>query len=315
VSRFILRRAVMVVPILLGVSIVVFITIKLIPGDPVSSLLGPTAGPEERAQLIAKYGFDQPLLLQYFHWLGSVLTGDLGRSIARQQDARPMVLDALDNTLILTGFALLLATVGGLVLGTLSALRRSKPSGAAASATAIAALSMPQYSIGLILIIYLSVQTGWFPSGGMYTVGRNQAFGDLLRHAVLPSITAALVPLGILARMFRSALLDALGQDWVEALRARGMPERRILLHAFHNALPAVLTIAGLQFGYLLGGVVFVETIFSWPGLGLLVFQSISQRDIAVIQAGVIVSALAFVLVNLFVDIVHGLIDPRVRTA
>jgi len=315
VTRFILRRAAMIVPILLGVSVVVFITIKLIPGDPVSSLLGPTAGPAERAQLITKYGFDQPLFLQYFKWLGSVLTGDLGWSIARQQDARPMVLDALNNTLILTGFALLIAVVGGLVLGTISALRRSKPSGAAASGVAILALSMPQYSIGLILIIYLSVQTGWFPSGGMYLAGSERSFGDLVQHAVLPSITASLVPLGILSRMFRSALLDALGQDWVEALRARGMPERRIFLHAFHNALPSVLTIAGLQFGYLLGGVVFVETIYSWPGLGLLVFQSISQRDIAVIQAGVIVSALAFVLVNLVVDIVHGLVDPRVRTA
>jgi peptide/nickel transport system permease protein len=313
VTRFVLRRAAMIVPILLGVSIIVFITLKMIPGDPVSSLLGPSSTPQARADLIHRYGLDKPLPTQYLTWLGNVVQGDLGRSIARQQPARPMVIDAFKNTLILTGFALLIAVVGGLLLGAVSALRRGKPSGGVASGVAIATLSTPQYSVGLMLIIYLSVRTGWFPSGGMYTAGGDKAFGDLLTHSVLPSVTAALVPMGILARMFRSALLDALGQDWVEALRARGLPERRILGHAVHNAMPAVLTIAGLQFGYLLGGVVFVETIFSWPGLGLLVFQSISQRDIAVIQAGVIISALAFVLVNFAVDVLHGVIDPRVR--
>jgi peptide/nickel transport system permease protein len=251
VTRFVLRRAAMIVPILLGVSIVVFITLKLIPGDPVASLLGPTSTPEARADLIHKYGLDKPLPTQYATWLGNVVRGDLGRSIARQQAARPMVVDAFRNTLILTGFALVIATVGGLVLGAVSALRRGKPSGGAASGIAIASLSTPQYSVGLMLIIYLSVRTGWFPSGGMYKAGQPKTFGDLVQHAVLPAITAALVPMGILARMFRSALLDALGQDWVEALRARGLPERRILGHAFHNSLPAVLTIAGLQFGYL----------------------------------------------------------------
>jgi peptide/nickel transport system permease protein len=313
VIGFLLRRTLLAVPILIGVSIVVFVTIKLIPGDPVSSLLGPTATPEDRARLVAQYGLDRPLLQQYVTWLGHVLQGDLGRSIARQTDVLPMVTDALWNTLILTGFAFVLAVVGGLVLGTLTALRRGRPEARVASGFTLLALSAPQYTVGLVLIIYLAVETGWFPAGGMYTPGSAQTTSDLLHHVVLPGVTAALVPMGILARMFRSSLLDVLGQDFIEALRARGLTRTQVLLHALHNAVPSMLTIAGLQFGYLLGGVVFVETIFSWPGLGLLVFQSISQRDLTVIQAGVLCSACAFVLVNLVVDGLQGFIDPRVR--
>jgi peptide/nickel transport system permease protein len=149
----------------------------------------------------------------------------------------------------------------------------------------------------------------------MYSAIGTQSVGDLAQHVVLPAVTAALVPMGMLARMFRSSLLDAFGQDWVEALHARGLSRRAVTGHILHNAAPSVLTVAGLQFGYLLSGVVFVETVFSWPGIGLLVFQAISQRDLAVIQAGVLVSALAFVLVNLAVDLLHGYVDPRVRQA
>lgn len=174
-------------------------------------------------------------------------------------------------------------------------------------------ISAPQYSVGLILIVYLSAGRGWFPSGGMRDPTGVSGFGDLLHHLWLPGISAALVPLGIIARMVRSSMLDALSADFVESLRARGIPEWKVRWHAFHNALPSVLTVAGLQVGYLLGGVIFVEIVFSWPGLGLIVFQSISQRDLPVIQAGVLVSALAFVVINLIVDAVHGLLDPRIR--
>jgi peptide/nickel transport system permease protein len=312
-SRYVLRRVLLVVPILLGVSIVVFFTLKLLPGDPVSSLLGPTATAQDRQQLIAHYGLDQPLIQQYFTWLGNLLHGDLGHSIARQQDAAPMVVDALKNTLILASAAFVIAMVGGLVLGAIGAFRRGRPSAAVASGLSVVSLSAPQYSIGLVLMIYLGVETAWFPTGGMYTAGTAKSFSDLANHLVLPAIAAGLVPMGILARMFRAALLDSLSQDWVDALRARGLPRWRIMTHVLHNSAPSVLTIAGLQFGYLLSGVVFVETIFSWPGLGLLVFQSISQRDVAVIQAGVLVSALAFVLANLVVDVLHSFVDPRVN--
>jgi peptide/nickel transport system permease protein len=313
VIRFLLRRILTAVPILIGVSLVVFATIKIIPGDPVASLLGPTSTPEARAALTERLGLNASIPEQYLSWVWHVLQGDFGNSIAKQTTVLPLVSDAFVNTLILTGFAAALAFVGGVTLGTISALRRGKISAAISNGIALFSISVPQYSIGLLLIIYVATGTGLFPTSGMYNAIHGGGPSDLLAHLVLPGITAALVPAGIIARMFRSTVIDVMSLDFVDAMRSRGLSERRILRHAFHNTLPTLLTIAGLQLGYLLGGVVFVETVFSWPGIGLLVFQSISQRDLPVIQAGVIASALAFVVINLVVDALQATIDPRVR--
>lgn len=307
------RRLLFAIPILLGVSIVIFITIKIIPGDPVASLLGPTGTPEARAALESRLGLDRPLVVQYVAWLGHTVTGDLGTSIARRSDVAPMVLDALANTLILTGAAAVLAIVIGVAVGALTALRRSGPLARLGNAFALFSISVPQYSVGLLLIIYLAAGAGLFPVSGMYNAYGSGGAVDLFNHLILPAVTAALVPAGIIARMFRSSVLDVMGQDFIEALRARGLSQRRVMLHAFHNTVPSLLTVAGLQIGYLLGGVVFVEAVFAWPGIGLLVYQSITQRDLPVIQAGVLVSALAFVLLNLIVDTLHGVVDPRIR--
>jgi len=314
-TRFVLRRLAMVVPILFGVAVLVFTIVKLIPGDPVASMLGPEADPEDVRELTAFYGLDKPLFSQFTTWLGHTLRGDLGRSIAKQTAVAPMVTDALKNTLILATAAFVMACVIGLSLGALSAFRRGRAGGSLASGLAVVGLSMPQYTTALILIIVFAVQRSWFPTGGMYTAGGDQTAPDLLHHLVLPALTASLVTAGLMARMFRSSLLDVMGQDWLEALRSRGLSRRRITGHVVHNSIPPMLTIAGLQFGYLLSGVVFVETIFNWPGLGLLIYQSIAQRDLAVIQAGVLVAAFVFVLVNLAVDILYGYVDPRVRRA
>jgi peptide/nickel transport system permease protein len=310
---FIGRRTLSAVPILIGVSVVVFITIKIIPGDPVASLLGPLGTPEARRELNSRLGLDRAWPIQYFTWIEHVIEGNFGTSIAKQTSVGPLVWSAFGNTLILTAFAAIVAFVVGIGLGGLSALRRGKPSAAISNGFSLFAISVPQYSIGLLLIIYVATDTGWVPTAGMYNAIGGGGWGDLLQHIVLPGVTAALVPAGIIARMFRSVVIDVMSMDFIDSLRARGLSERRILLHAFHNTTPTLLTIAGLQLGYLLGGVVFVETVFSWPGLGLLVFQSISQRDLPVIQAGVIVSALAFVVINVVVDVLHAAIDPRVR--
>jgi peptide/nickel transport system permease protein len=308
------RRMAMAVPILLGVSIVIFVTIKIIPGDPIASLLGPTGTPEARAALESRMGLDQPLPVQYFSWLAHTVVGDFGTSIARRSDVAPMVLDALANTLILTAAAAVLAIVLGVGIGILTALRRNSVAARLGNAFALFSISVPQYSIGLLLIIYLAAGAGLFPVSGMYNASSGGGFVDLFNHLILPAVTAALVPAGIIARMFRSAVLDVMGQDFIEALHSRGLSQRRVMAHAFHNTVPSLLTVAGLQIGYLLGGVVFVEAVFAWPGIGLLVYQSISQRDLPVIQAGVLVSAFAFVMLNLLVDALHGLVDPRVRT-
>jgi peptide/nickel transport system permease protein len=310
---FLIRRLLAAVPILIGVSIVVFITIKIIPGDPVASLLGPTSTPEARAALEQRLGLDQPLPVQYLQWVWHLLQGDLGVSISKQVQVLGLVVDAFWNTLVLTAFAAFLAFALGISLGAVAALRRGRASAAISNAIALISISVPQYSVGLLLIIYIASGTGLLPTAGMYDAIGGGGWGDLFRHILLPGITAALVPAGIVARMFRSTVIDVMSMDFIDALRARGMSERRILLHAFHNTTPTLLTIAGLQLGYLLGGVVFVETVFSWPGIGLLVFQSIAQRDLPVIQAGVIVTALAFVLINIIVDALHATIDPRMR--
>jgi peptide/nickel transport system permease protein len=315
VARFLIRRTLITVPILIGVSIVIFLTIKIIPGDPVASMLGPTGTPEARAALTERLGLNKPLPVQYAAWVWHLMQGDLGTSLARQTDVLPLVSDAFVNTLILTSFAALLALVLGVGLGAVAALRRGRIATAINNGLALFCISTPQYTIGLVLIIYLASGTGWFPVSGMQETLGGGGFGDLLWHLVLPGVTAALVPAGIIARMFRSTVLDVMSMDFIDSYRSRGLGEWRILRHAFHNTLPTLLTVAGLQLGYLLGGVIFVETVFAWPGLGELVYNSISKRDLPVIQAGVMLSALAFVVINVVVDVLHGLIDPRTRAA
>jgi peptide/nickel transport system permease protein len=315
VARFLIRRTLMTVPILFGVSIVIFLTIKIIPGDPISSLLGPTGTPEARAELTQRLGLNEPLPIQYLSWLFHLVQGDLGTSLARQSPVLPLVTDAFVNTLILTVFSAILALVLGITFGAVAALRRGRIAAAINNGIALFCISTPQYTIGLILIIYLASGTGWFPVSGMRESLGGGGWGDLLWHLVLPGVTAALVPAGIITRMFRSTVMDVMSQDFIDSYRARGLSEWRILRHAFHNTLPTLMTVAGLQLGYLLGGVIFVETVFAWPGLGQLVFNSISKRDLPVIQAGVMLSAFAFVVINVAVDVLHGLVDPRARTA
>jgi peptide/nickel transport system permease protein len=310
-ARFLLRRLLLAIPILLGVSIVVFITIKLIPGDPVATLLGPNATPQARADLTSRLGLDQPVPVQYLHWLKSVAQGDFGTSLSLQQPVGSLVATAFGNTAILAGTALILALIGGVILGSIVALRPRGVLAKVVSATSVAAISIPQYTVALLALLF-AVETGALPTGGMHDTGVT-GLGDLLKHLILPATAAALTPMGIVARMYAVSLSDVLSQEFVGSLRARGLSQATVIRHAMHNAVPSLLTITGLQVGYLLGGVLFVETIFSWPGIGLLVYQTISSRDMAVIQAGVLVSAVVLVLVNVLVDTVHGFIDPRVR--
>ncbi len=310
-TSFLTRRLLLAIPILIGVSIVVFITIKLIPGDPVAALLGPNATPQARADLVARMGLNKPIPLQYVDWIWAVLHGNLGTSISLQQSVGSLVLKAFGNTLILLVASLFLATLGGVVLGTIVALRPRSVLGRIVSSTSLGAISIPQYTVALLLLLF-AVETGALPTGGMHGTG-DGSFGDLLAHLVLPAIAAALTPMGIVARMFAVALSDVLAQEFVESMRARGLSQAAIVRHAMHNALPSLLTITGLQVGYLLGGVLFVETIFAWPGIGQQVYSAISSRDMPLIQAGVLISAVVLVLVNVVVDTVHALVDPRVR--
>ncbi len=311
--RYVLGRVLLAIPTMLGVSLIVFLTIKLIPGDPVSALLGPRSTAAARQAVLERYGLDKPLPLQYVTWLGNALDGDFGLSVAQRRPVSEMIGPAFSATLKLTAFAAAVTVVGGALLGRAMIFGRSRITRGFASAVTLVSASMPQYSLGLILIVLFSLKLGWFPAGGLRSVTEEETAGSLLHHLVLPGLTAAAIPTGIVARMFAAAVADEAAQPYVESDRARGLPEGRVRLHILYGSLASLLTISGLQIGYLLGGVVFVEVIFSWPGIGQLVYQSISQRDYAVIQAGVLIAALGFVLLNLLVDVLRALLDPRVR--
>ncbi|MDF0528967.1 ABC transporter permease [Tsukamurella sp. 8F] len=311
---FACRRLGFAIPILLGVAVVVFLTIALIPGDPVALLAGAGASDQTKAALTQRLGLDRALPIQFWAWLTHALRGDFGISISQQRPVFGLVADAFGNTLILALYATVLAVALGLLLGGVAARYPRSLPGRVTSALSSVSLSAPQYSVALILIVYLALATGFFPVSGMHGFDGG-GFIDLMWHGLLPALTAALVPAGVIARTFRSSLLEVLSMDFVEALRARGLPGPRIAAHAVHNTLPALITMTGLQIGYLLGGVVFVETIFAWPGIGLLLFQSISSRDLPVTQAGVLVCGVAFVLINIVVDMALAMIDSRVRTS
>ncbi|GAB7184719.1 ABC transporter permease [Kitasatospora sp. Ki12] len=312
-TRFLLRRLLLAVPTLFGVTAVVFATVALVPGDPVAAFLGPGAPPEARRELTERLGLDEPLPVRYVDWLGHALTGDLGTSVAGQRPVADLLLPALGQTLTLTAAAFLLVLLGGVALGALGALRPRGPGGRISGALSTLAVSAPQYSVALLLIAVFAVGLRWLPAGGT-----NDAFGpggpaDLARHLVLPAVAAALVPLGLTARVFRAALGTVLAGELADSLRARGLRPAAVLRHCVHNASPALLTIGGLQLAYLLEGVVFVETLFAWPGVGRLLYDALTARDLPLVQGGVLVVAVAFVGVNILVDAAHAAIDPRVR--
>lgn len=310
--HFLARRLPIAVLTLLGVTIVVFITIKIIPGDPVANLAGANSTAATRAALARHLGLTNPWPVQYLDWLKSVVSGNLGTSISRQTSVAPLVLSAFGNTLVLAAGSGIVAVLGGVVLGALGTAR-GWPARATTSGVSAIAVSAPQYTVAYILLILFSVEHRVFPSGGMSSATGSGGLVSLLYHLVLPSIAAGVVPMGIIARVFGSSLTDVMHQEFITNLRARGLSSARTFAHAVHNTLPSLFTVAGLQIGFLLGGVIFVETIFTWPGIGQLIFQSISARDYPMIEAASLIVATALVLTNLLVDAGHALIDPRIR--
>ncbi|MER5864478.1 ABC transporter permease [Kitasatospora sp. NPDC002040] len=313
-TGFLLRRALLAVPTLLGVTVVVFATVALVPGDPLTAFLGPGAPPEARLELSERLGLDRPLPLRYLGWLGHALHGDLGVSISAQRPVQELVGAAVGQTLLLTGAAFLLVLVGGVLLGAVGALRPYSPLGRVCDALSTLAVSAPQYSVALLLIAVFAVRLRWLPAGGTHDVFGTGGPGDLLLHLLLPAAAAALVPLGLTAKVFRAALAAVLAGELADSLRARGLSRTAVLRHCVHNASPALLTIGGLQLAYLLEGVVFVETLFAWPGIGRLLFDALSARDLPLVQGGVLLVAVAFVGINLLVDAAHAAVDPRVRS-
>ena len=300
---FVLRRLLLAVPVLLGVVFVVMLTVDLLPGDAVTLMLGEHATKDAVAKLRDHLGLDKPFLVRYLDYVGRVVRGDLGRSIQQNRPVSDELADAWPATLELTIAALVLAAVAGIVAGVASAVWPNSIFDALARLGSLFGLSMPIFWTGLVLIVIFSLWLNWLPVGG----------AGSLNHLVLPAVTLALPSVAMIARMTRAAVLDVLREDYVRTARAKGVGEFWVLArHALRNAFIPILTLLGLQSGQLMGGAVLTETVFSWPGLGRLMVKAIFARDYILLQGAVLVFALAFVVINLLVDLSYGWLDPRI---
>lgn len=310
------RRIVLTVPILLGVTVICFALVQIAPGDPIQNLLSPTASAADAARLRAAYGLDQPLLIQYFIWLGKVLVGDLGMSISNNTPVTAEVLHAFLNTIVIAIFSVVLAFVVSMMFGVIAAIKSGKTADRLITAVAVFGISVPPFWLGVILVIIFAVNLSWLPATGMGASG-SENFNYLhwadLKFAIMPIIALALPPLGIMTRTTRSAVAEILNQDFIQTLRAKGLSEAQIIVHAVINIMPQAIAMLGLQLGYLIGGSVLVETVFTWPGTGYLLNKAVLTRDIPLLQGTILVLATAFVVINLVVDLAQSLIDPRIK--
>jgi peptide/nickel transport system permease protein len=300
---FVLRRLLLAVPVLLGVVFVVMLTVDLLPGDAVTLMLGEHATKDAVAKLRDHLGLDKPFFVRYLEYVGRVVRGDLGRSIQQNRPVSDELADAWPATLELTVAALVLAAVAGIVAGVASAVWPNSIFDALARLGSLFGLSMPIFWTGLVLIVVFSLWLNWLPVGG----------AGSLNHLILPAVTLALPSVAMIARMTRAAVLDVLREDYVRTARAKGVAEFWVLAHhTLRNAFIPILTLLGLQSGQLMGGAVLTETVFAWPGLGRLMVKAIFARDYILLQGAVLVFALAFVVINLLVDLSYGLLDPRI---
>lgn len=326
------RRIALLVPTLLGVSVLAFSLIHLVPGDPAAVMLGERANARAVAELRHEMGLDRPLPVQYWLFLTSALRGDLGRSIKTREKVSVEMAQRFPATFELALAAMLIAVGLGVPLGVLAARRRGGWMDALVMTGSLVGVSLPIFWLGLLLLLWLSVGMGWFPLEGRadaalavpqitgllsvdtLLAGRPDAFVDALRHLALPALALGTIPLSVISRITRSSVLEVLRLDYVRTAWAKGLAERVVLAkHVLKNAFIPVITVIGLQFGYLLGGAIITETIFAWPGLGRWLLLSVQARDFRAVQGGVMLVALVFVIVNLIVDVMYAFIDPRIR--
>jgi peptide/nickel transport system permease protein len=311
---YVLKRLVLVIPVVLAVAVVCFLLVHITPGDPLVAVLPPDASAELAAQLRKAYGFDRPLPVQFGLWVWKALHGDLGTSIATGRAVLDEVSRAVGNTVTLAVFAAMLGFVSGGTFGFLAGYFRDRWIDRAVTTLAIAGVSMPHYWLGMVLVIVFSVILGWLPAVGAGPGGWAWDWAHF-KHMILPAVTMSVIPMGIVTRTVRALVGDLLSQEFVLALRAKGLSERRIFVHVVKNTAPTAIAVMGLQLGYLLGGSILIETVFSWPGTGFLLNSAIFQRDLPLLQGTILVLALFFVVLNLLVDVLQAAIDPRIKRA
>jgi dipeptide transport system permease protein len=331
--RFVLTRLGLVIPTFLGIILLTFVLIRLVPGDPVEVRVGERGiSPERHAELLHQMGLDRPLYVQFFDYVGGVLQGDLGISVITHRPVMEEFLSLFPATLELAFFAMIFATLIGLPAGVLAAVKRGSVYDHAVMSTSLTGYSMPIFWWGLLLILLFSVNLGWTPVAkrlsddyfvdevtGFMLIDtllsdEKGSFLDAVRHLILPTIVLGTVPLAVIARMTRSAMLEVLGEDYIRTARAKGLGLYRIVaIHALRNALVPVVTVIGLQVGTLMGGAILTESVFSWPGIGKWLVESISRRDYPALQGGVLVIAALVMATNLAVDLMYGMLNPRIR--
>ena len=332
--RFVVRRLILLVPILLGLSILVFLWIRALPAGPAESLLGERATPETIQQIEEQYGLDEPIHIQYWEYLKTVATGDLGTTIRSRRPVTSELRERFPATIELTIAALLFAVSFGIPLGFVAAKRYGTWVDHSSLVLSLLGISIPVFFLAILLKYVFAVELGWLPTVGridvlidiehptnFYTIdallaGDLVAFWDVIKHLILPAIALGSIPLAIIARITRAAVLDVQNEDYVRTARAKGLPPRVVdTRHIFRNALLPIMTIIGLQAGLLLSGAVLTETVFAFPGMGSWLVEAIRQRDYPVLQGGILFVSLVFVLVNLAVDISYALINPRIRVS
>jgi len=314
VGLYIAKRLLAAIPVLFGLTIIVFVIMSMIPGDPATAILGSYATPENVEKLNRDLGLDKSMVEQYFIWIGNLLHGDLGRSYSLNKPVLDEVLSRFNATLILAGTALVICSILGLIAGVISAVRQFGLADKVITFVVLIGISAPSFWLGLILILLFAVKIKLFPVSGMYAIYGGGGPLDLLHHLFLPAMTLAVVATGVIARLTRTAMLEVLRQDYIRTARAKGLSERKVIYkHAFKAALVSVIPVIGIQAGFVLGGAVYIETVFQWPGIGSMLVTAISTRDLLLVQGGVLVVAAAYVLFNLAADVVQTIIDPRLR--
>jgi peptide/nickel transport system permease protein len=311
---FLLRRIIYTLPIMLGVALVCFALVHLAPGDPLVSILPPDASQELQAKLMELYGFNRSYPEQFISWVWRALHGDLGTSIASGRPVSTEVMTAVANTLRLAIFATMIGFIFGCLFGFVAGYFQNSWVDKAASLTSVLGVSVPHYWLGMVLVIIFSSTLMWLPPSGAGPGGSANWHWDWehMKHLILPAVTMSVIPMGIIARTVRALVADILAQEFIVGLRAKGMTDVGIFMHVVKNAAPTALAVMGLQLGYLLGGSILIETVFSWPGTGFLLNAAIFQRDLPLLQGTILVLAMFFVILNLIVDVIQTLLDPRI---
>lgn len=312
---YILKRLLSAIPVLLGITVIVFAIMSLIPGDPAIAILGSFATPENVAKLNADLGLDKPAVQRYFIWLGNMLQGDFGRSYALNRPVLDEVLERFNATLILAGTAFILCSILGIAAGVVSAARQYGFADKAITFAVLLGISIPSFFLGMMMVLLFAVNLRWLPASGMFSIFGGGDLPDLLRHLVMPAAALAVVATGVIARLARSAMLEVLRQDFIRTARAKGVHERGVIWrHALKAAMVSIIPVLGIQAGFVLSGAVYIEMVFQWPGVGRMLVDAILKRDLLLVQGGVVFVAACYVLFNIIVDVAQSLLDPRIKT-